>query len=121
MKLTNIDMDKHLSFLNSISSKVTGKLAYAIARNIRKISSELTEYNKIRDELITKHGETTDNGTYSISVGTDAYKKFIKDISEYAVIEHEVDIYPIDEETICNSSLTAEEMLQLDFMIKDPD
>ena len=119
MKITNIDMDKHLSFLNSISSKVTGKLAYAIARNIRKITSELIEYNEIRNNLIEKYGEVNDNGRYTISVGTEAFNKFVNDIGEYTLIEHEVDICEVDEETICNSSLTAEEMLQLDFMIKD--
>lgn len=121
MKLTNIDMDKHLSFLNSISSKVTGKLAYAVARNIRKISSELIEYNEIRDELIIKHGEQTENGSYAIGVGTEGFKKFVNDIKEYADIEHDVDIYEVDEDTICNSSLNAEEILSIDFMIKDPE
>lgn len=119
MKLTNIQMSNNLLYLNKIANKTKGKLAYAIARNIRKISNEVCEFEKIRNDLIAKYGTADENGISSIKANTDAYDKFLKEIEEYIYIEHDVDIYKISEEEIFKSDLTANEILWLDFMIDD--
>lgn len=119
MKLTNIQMSNNLLYLNKIANKTKGKLAYAIARNIRKISNEVCEFEKIRNDLVAKYGTADENGISSIKVNTDAYDKFLKEIEEYIYIEHDVDIYKISEEEIFKSDLTANEILWLDFMIAD--
>lgn len=117
MKLKNIEMSIYLNTLRGISDKVTGKLGYSVARNMRKLASELTEFEKTKNEYIFTHGLADENGGYSIEQNTDEYKEFLEFIQEYANIEHEVDIFVVDEEELMKSELTANEMLALDFMI----
>lgn len=118
MKLTNIKMNLCLNFLKSISTNVTGKLGYAVAKNMRKIANELVEFENIKNEYICEHGKKDENGIFSIEKDSDEYKAFLDYIEEFANIEHEVDIFEIDEEELEKSTLTAEEMLNLEFMIK---
>lgn len=118
MKLSNLEMSNYLSYLNKISNKVIGKLAYAVSKNMRKISNELIEFENIRNELIQKYGEKNDEGTFFIKSGSDAYEKFLNEISNYTDIEHEVDIFLIEPDCLYTSNLNANEMLQLDFMIE---
>lgn len=119
MKLTNIKMNLYLNFLKSISTKVTGKLGYAVAKNMRKIANELVEFENIKNEYICKHGKKNKNGTFSIDNGSEEYRAFLDYIEEFVNIEHEVDIFKINEEELSKSDLTAEEMLNLEFMIKN--
>lgn len=119
MKLTNIEMSNHLNSLNQISSKVKGKLGYAVARNIRKISNELIEFENIRLEHIRKYGTENDNGECVIKKDTTEYNQFLIDMQEYATISHDVDIYIIDAEFVMESDLTANEINTIYFMIKE--
>ena len=122
MKLTNIEMNNILSNLGNISDKVTGKLAYAVARNMRKIGNEIVDFENIRNKLINKYGTLDENeNNYVIKVGTEEHKKFMEEISEYTSIEHDVDIYKVDKEEIFKSNLTAKEIINLDFMIEETD
>lgn len=122
MKLTNIEMNNVLSNLGNISDKVTGKLAYAVARNMRKIGNEIVDFENIRNKLINKYGTLDENeNNYVIKVGTEEHKKFMEEISEYTSIEHDVDIYKVDKEEIFKSNLTAKEIINLDFMIEETD
>ena len=119
MKLTNIEMSTHLSSLNRISNKVRGKLGYAVARNIRKISEELIEFENIRLEHIRKYGTDNGNGECIIKKDTVEYNQFLTDMIEFANISHEVDIYVIEPDVIMESDLTAQEIGTLNFMIND--
>ena len=119
MKLTNIQMDNHLQALSKISEKVTGRLAYAVARNIRKISEELVEYQNLKDKAIFKYGETNENGVASIRVGSDAYDKFVEEMKEYTDIAHEVPIEMITKDELLSSPLNANEILTIDFMVSE--
>ena len=119
MKFTNIEMTNHLNSLNQISSKVKGKLGYAVARNIRKISNELIEFENIRLEHIRKYGTVNENGECVIKKDTEEYYKFITDMQEFANISHDVDIYSVDAEIVMESDLTAEEMVTIEFMINE--
>jgi len=118
MQLKNIEMSNYLSTLNQISNKVTGKFGYAVARNIRKISYEVLEFEKVKNELINKYGEDLD-GQKVIRLNTIAYKNFLNEIQEYKDITHEVDIFMIDADEVWKSDLTAQEIISLDFMIND--
>ena len=119
MKLTNIEMSNHLNSLNQISSKVKGKLGYAVARNIRKISDELIEFENIRLEHIRKYGTVNENGECVIKKDTEEYHKFITDMQEFANISHDVDIFMINADIVMESDLTAEEMIKIEFMINE--
>lgn len=119
MKMSNRDMDDAVQSLTSIGEKVTGKLGYAVAKNLRKINNELIEYRDIKNRLIVEHGEKQENGNYILSVGTDKYYDYLKELDDYANIEHEVDIYKISSEEVITSSLNALEIAGIDFMIED--
>lgn len=119
MKLTNIEMSNKLINLNDISDKVSGKLAYAVARNIRKISAEIIEFENIKNQLINKYGTADENGLSSVNVGTEGYEKFMDEIKEYTSIEHDIDIYKVSEDEIFKSDLNAKEIINLDFMIEE--
>lgn len=117
MKLTNKKMDECYLALNNISEKTTGKLGYAIARNLRKLSEELVEYQSFKDKIICKYGVEID-GTYSIQIGSEAFEKYINEMKEYMTIEHDVQIFTVTEDEVLNSDLNAKEMLAIDFMIQ---
>lgn len=119
MKLTNIEMSNHLNSLNQISNKAKGKLGYAVARNIRKISDELIEFETLRLEHIHKYGTDNGNGECVIKKNTEEYHKFITDMQEFANISHDVDIFMINAEFVMDSDLTAEEMIKIEFMINE--
>ena len=118
MKITNEKADYYLSVLKIISTKVTGKLGYAVARNIRELSMSLSEYTGIKNDLITKYGEN--NGKEIIlSVESENYKKYQDEIKEYSNIEHDVNIMLVEPEEIYKSTLTADVISNIMFMVKD--
>ena len=119
MKLTNVQMDNYLQAMQNISEKITGKLAYAVARNMRKISEELVEYQNLKNNAIFKYGETGEDGRASILVGSDAYKQFIEEMKDYAEISHDVVIQKITKDELLSSSLNANEILTIDFMVEE--
>lgn len=119
MKLTNVKMDDCLNALTSIAERATGKMGYAVARNIRKLSEELVEYQSLKDKTIVKFGEADDSGQARIQVGSDAYKSFIDEMKDYMDIEHDVQIFTVTEEEVLKSDLNAKEILAIDFMIQD--
>ena len=116
MKLTNRQMDEYFNALNQVSEKTAGRLGYAIARNMRKLSEELVEYQKLKDKFIVKYGTQDENGNVSILVGSEAFDNYIADMREYMDISHEVDIFMVTEDEVINSELNAKEMLAIDFM-----
>ena len=119
MKLTNSVMDEYLCSLKNISEKVSGKFAYAVARNMRKLSGELTEYVTIKNKTIQKYGETDETGNSRIMVGTEAFDKYVSEMNEYANIEHEVELMMVSQDDLLSSKLNANEMLSVDFMIQE--
>ncbi len=119
MKLTNVQMDNYLQAMQNISEKITGKLAYAVARNMRKISEELVEYQNLKNNAIFKYGEIGEDGRASILIGSDAFKKFVEEMDEYADISHEVAIQKITQAELLSSPLNANEILTIDFMVEE--
>ena len=119
MKLTNRDMDIYINALSKISDNVTGKLAYAVARNIRKLSNELVEYQNMNNKTIEKYGTKNDKGTYSIRVDSEEYLKYLEEMQDVQDLEYEIDIQTVSEDIIENSNLNAQEILSIDFMIAE--
>lgn len=121
MKLTNIQMDNYINELNGIAEKTSGKLAYGIARNMRKLSDELVEYNTLKNKMIAKYGDKREDGSAFILIGSEGYDKFLSEMEEVMNISHDVDIFLIPEEDVINSDLNGKEMLAIDFMIQKGD
>lgn len=119
MKLTNQDMDLYVQSLSKISTKVTGKLAYAVAKNIRKLTSELVEYEHSKNANIEKFGEKNEQGNYFIRIDSEGFKKYIEAMEGIQYIECNVDIVKVPAEVVEKSELNAQEMLSIDFMITE--
>lgn len=118
MRIRNDEADFYLSVLKLISIKVTGKLGYAVARNMRALSISLKEYTEVKNNLISKYGE--DNGNeIELKAASENFKLYQAEIAEYASIEHDVDIMQVEAETVFNSPLTADILSNIMFMIKD--
>lgn len=118
MKYTNIQLQTYFDILNSIASKATGKLAYIIARNARKIFEELQEYTKIRNDKLYQYGEKKGNQLF-LSADSPNYQKFLTEMAEYDEIELELDFLKVKPEDLYTSNLNAIEMDQISFMIND--
>ena len=119
MKLTNVQMDNYLQAMQEISEKITGKFAYDVARNMRKISEELVEYQNLKNKAIFKYGETDETGRAAIKVGSDAFEKYLEDMKDYAEIAHDVEIQMITKDELLSSPLNANEILTIDFMVEE--
>lgn len=119
MKLTNLEMFNYLNALNNISDKVYGKLGYAVARNLRKITNELIEFEDMRLKIFYKYATLNKDNEYELQPNTESYQKFINEINEIAMISHKVDIYKIEPDLVIESNLSAKELNDLIFMIKD--
>ena len=62
MKMTNIEAYENLARMRNLTE--TGKLGYAIAKNMRKIQTEIQEYIDKRDGAANKH-----TGLHSNTIG----------------------------------------------------
>ncbi len=114
MKFTNQEMFENIELLSGLNEK--GKVGYAIARNLRKLKEECTEYLNTRTEAFSKYGTVIDKDKGIVNISADILEREIKDIKD---IEHNVDIYKVDEETFINGNLTSSQMEKLLWMIED--
>lgn len=117
MTMTNIEMLNRLTYLQSISSKVTGKLGFAVAKNMRRIADECQDFIKIKDDLVRKYGTMTEDGNLVIQQNSESYSKFMDELKVYTDLQCDVDIYSVDEKELWESELNADEMLLIEFMV----
>lgn len=119
---TNDQLAQMLTVLERFLDK-DGMLGYAIARNIRRIREVTTEYFQIRDELVIKHGkpDVDDDGrnlgTTSLSPLSPEFAEFVEELSPYAQIEEEVELFTVPYKEVIG--LTASEILELEFMLEE--
>ena len=118
MLMSNDKIFSSVQVLSGLEEK--GKLGYAIARNLRKLNDAGKEYFEKRDELIRKYGKPNGNGGSYTFTEKNA-KAFNKELEEYAVIEHEVDVMTVSEEVFCSGTLTSQMMYDLDWMVTVPE
>ena len=120
MKLTNMQMNTYAYALKRLFNKTEGKLSYVIAKNYRMIMNELKEYEDLKDEAIQKYGEfDEDIGQYKLSIESDNFKNFVEDMKPYDDIESDVNILMLKPDDIYSSALTAQDILDISFMIDD--
>ena len=120
-KLKNLQMVEMIKNLKPLLSR-TDMFGYVAARNTRILSNQLTEYNKVYDELLTRFSKTQkdENGeeVFGISVGTPEFQSFCDALEPFANIEHEVELMTMKyEETI--GCLSGEEILALEWMLEE--
>lgn len=113
------------TMLNGLKAvlKYNGKIGYAAARNTRLIQDALTEYTEEERKLILKYGkkEKDENGNETggarLSIESPEFNKFLEELDPYLEIEHEVNIMLVEAADL--EKLTGEEILAIDWMIKE--
>lgn len=119
---SNLELFNFISGItDDLMQKATGKVAYALSYNIRKMQEELKEYLKIRDELIHKYSKELEDGQIGIDLKSKEYKDFTNDLDEYNNIVHEVNFIILNPEDLFDSELNADDMMRIEFMIGDQD
>ena len=114
MKITNLEAWNILQ--SSAEINESGRLGFAIAKNMRKLADELKEYTQKRDELIMKYG-TKENEQYRIEPKN--AKMFLKELEEYDDIEFEYTPHTVSEDIFCSGSLNSQQMYRLAWMVKE--
>ncbi len=114
---SNFEGDRYLQCLTDCGDS-TGKLGYAIAKNKRKISAELTEYTDKKNEAIKTHGKDLGDGRIGVTSADEliAVNNDLKDIGQEEIT---VDILTVDEKELEDSGLTAKQMEGLFWMINE--
>lgn len=128
-KMTNIEMANAIAALDGCNE--TGKLAYAITRNKRRLEDASKEYMDIRRENLQKYAKERPigDGRVNYSFVTDdnkpdleAQKAYADAMADYDNIEHDVDVYTVPLDLFLDSKITNQQMQYLiDWMVDDPD
>lgn len=116
MKLTNAQMFESVDAL-SRAKEEKGLLGYAIAVNLRRLSTELIEYNRTRDALLAEHGEDAGGGRYSLKA--EAAAAFYEALRPYEGIETDVAVMQVPLDVFCGGGLTSGQMYVLGWMVKE--
>ena len=115
MKTTNLEAWNTLQSAAEINE--SGKLGFAIAKNMRKLADELKEYDAKRNELIQKYGVSMGDGRFSLSPENAA--KFQEEMEEYDGIEFEFIPMTVSEEVFCSGNLNSSQMFTLMWMVEE--
>ncbi len=98
-----------------------GILGYACARNLRILTMASLEYSNIRDKLVRHYGspDYDENGNetgYTITPQSENWDALVKELSEFASIEHEVDLYKVDAEKLVGAA-SGRTLIELSWML----
>ena len=116
MKLTNAQMFDSIKVLYDAKDE-KGLLGYAIAVNLRRLSTESLEYSRKRDELLAVYGEDAGGGKFNLK--PDAVKAFREALRPYEEIETDVQVMQVEPEVFYSGGLTSAQMYALDWMVKE--
>lgn len=117
MKISNFDASQSLQVMRS--TQETGKLGFAIAKNARKLTDELEEYDAKRNELIARYGtpDTKEDGKYHFT--PEQAKEFNAALKEYDRIEFEFSPMRVPEEVFFGGKLNSDQMYVLMWMCEE--
>lgn len=104
--------------LESLKTIEVKDLAFDIARNIRILQNELTEYNQFKQEIFRKYGEEKD-GVLSVNPMASNFEEFRKEIALIEDKECDFNFYLFSEEELrnCKELTTSQQLfLQTYFM-----
>ncbi|WP_455794018.1 hypothetical protein [Clostridium butyricum] len=127
IKVTNREMESKVNILRKLSNmKLPVKVSYAIAKNINTIDKELKVFISERDKLIKEyaikdeHGNPkVENNQYLFPDGKE--EECNSKYAELLDIEVELQLREINIDDLINSNvdLTPNDMLELEFMLKE--
>ena len=128
MKLTIRKILNDTNSLAAISQKqLPVKVSYAIAKNIKKIESELKIYNEERQKLIDKYCIKDDEGknvideNNNLKIADEHLEAWNKEINELMDIEVDIDIHKFNLDSLMcgNYDMTPAELMIIDYMIEE--
>jgi hypothetical protein len=99
---------------------MTLKGKYWVAKQAKKIGSEIENINDRRNELIKKYGKEKDGQPSIDQKDTKAMKKFTDDFEALLKEEIELDIQPLKYEYIDPLKLKPSVLMDLDYLIAEP-
>ncbi len=119
MQLTLRDMLNSKDALISLGrEKLPGKLAYTLARNMRRINDELEAYDEARVKMIKeKYGAEGEAGIWTVKPENTA--AFNEELNQLMETQVEVDIRRIRFEDL-PAEMTPLTLMALEYMITEP-
>ena len=115
MILNNAQMLESVTVLSQCEEK--GMLGYAIARNRQKITAEVLDYSKKRDELLKEHGNDMGNGQFQLMPENAA--RFFEALQPYSDLTVDVPVMQVSPEVFYGGNLTSSQMFTLSWMVAD--
>lgn len=115
MIMNNAQMLESITVLSKCEEK--GMLGYAIARNRQKITAEVLDYSKKRDELLKEHGEDMGNGQFQLMPENAA--RFFEALQPYSDLTVDVPVMQVSPEVFYGGNLTSSQMFTLSWMVAD--
>lgn len=123
MPYKNIEMEQMICELQKHLDR-TDLIGYAAARNIRILRTEASEYLDRKEDLLQQYGkpELDDDGNptgrVGIRIDDPEFEQFVKQISEWSLVEHEPKLFMIKYENAIGK-LTGAQILAIDWMFED--
>ena len=121
----NIEMEQMIAQLEPLLGR-NDLIGYAAARNTRILMDETTEYRDLRHDLVMEYGtpekgdDGNETGRYELRFDSPSWPAYEKEITEWAMLEHEPDVYKIPAKSAIGQ-LTGKEMLDLEWMLEFED
>ena len=117
MTMTNAEMASNIEILAQL--KETGKLGYAVARNLRKLRDAAKEYLDLRDNLFQEYGHSVGGNRYMVE--KDKLPEFLEALNADGIpdIEHDFEAFQVDEDTFIGGGLNSQQMSALMWMVKE--
>ena len=121
----NIEMEQMIAQLEPLLGR-NDLIGYAAARNTRILMDETTEYRDLRHDLVMEYGtpekddDGNETGRYELRFDSPSWPAYEKEIAEWAMLEHEPDVYKIPAKSAIGQ-LTGKEMLDLEWMLEFED
>ena len=94
-----------------------GLLGYAVAVNLRRLTAEVAEYSRKRDELLAEYGTDAGGGKYNLTA--EGAAAFYAALQPFAELETEVAAMQVAPEVFYGGNLTSGQMYALSWMVKE--
>ena len=118
MLLTNAQMFDSIPVLTQAKDE-KGLLGYAVAVNLRKLSAEVQEFSKKRDELLEAHGTQTEDAPGRYTLTPEGAAVFMAELQPFAELETDVQVMQVAPEVFYSGNLTSGQMYALSWMVKE--
>lgn len=114
-----LKMQQALLYLQQIEQlpQATGKVGYAIYKNITILNNATKEFRQMQNDLIKKYGQND-----SINEKSPNWQKFVQELKPLLDIECDVNLFQISEDEIYNEVFTPQDYFVLhEIVVKKED